>query len=80
MEDNFKIVEYGQSKNHYAVLVEKALMKNPETGEWNECVIYRQYKNINPNGEYVPVDPAKAMIFVREYNDFWKKFSLCLDL
>lgn len=76
---DLKIVEYGTSKNHYAILVEKALMKNPETKEWVECVIYKQHKNL-VNGEYVPVPEEDKMIFVREYKDFWNKFTLCLDL
>ena len=74
-----KIVEYNASKNRYVVLVEKALMKNPETGEWLESVIYQQYKNL-VDGEYVPVSEEGKMTFVREYKDFWNKFTLCLDL
>lgn len=80
MDQTLKIVEYGETKNHYAVLVEKALMKNPETKEWIDCVVYGQYKQVNEVGEYIEVPESERMIFVREYYDFWKKFSLCLDL
>lgn len=78
--DQIKIVEYGETKNHYAVLEENALMKNPETRDWVKSVIYIQYKNVNETGEYVEVPESERMIFVREYTDFWNKFSLCLDL
>lgn len=80
MEKDLIIVEYGKTKNHYAVLKDKALMKNPETGEWQECVIYEQHKLLNPSGEYIYVEPENRLMFVREYSDFWKKFTLCLDL
>lgn len=79
MSNNLKIVEYGNSKNHYAILEEKALMKNPETKEWVECVIYKQHKTL-VDGEYVPVPEEEKLTFVREYYDFWSKFTLCLDL
>ncbi len=78
MEKDLIIVEYGKTKNHYTILVDKALMKNPETGEWQECVIYQGYKILNKNGEYI--EDMNKLTFVREYNDFWNKFTLCLDL
>lgn len=74
-----KIVEYGVSKNRYTILAEKALMKNPETKEWVDCVIYQQYK-ILIDGEYVTVPDDTKMVFCRESSDFWNKFTLCLDL
>lgn len=80
MLDNKKIVEYGGTKNHYSILAEGAFMKNPETREWDRCVIYEQYKELNDNGEYIPVSDSEKKIFVREYKEFWKKFTLCLDL
>jgi hypothetical protein len=81
MDQVTKIVEYDKTKNHYVVLSDgKALMKNQETGEWARCVIYSQYKNINEKGEYIEIPEEMRMIFVREYTDFWNKFSLCLDL
>ncbi len=75
-----KIVEYEETKNRYIVLNENALMKNPETREWETCVIYQEYKHCIP-GEYyeeVPIESRK--VFVREKKDFLNKFTLCLDL
>jgi len=78
--ENLKIVEYSKSKNHYAVLVENAFMKNPQTREWERCVIYEQHKELNDVGEYIEIPEKDKKTFVREYNEFWKKFELCLDL
>lgn len=49
-----KIVEYEGTKNHYIVLQENAIMKNPETREWENCIIYQEYKHCTPEG-YVEV-------------------------
>ena len=62
-----KIVEYEGTKNHYIVLQENAIMKNPETREWENCIIYQ-------------VPESERKIFVREKKDFLRKFTLCLDL
>lgn len=81
MEDkNIKIVEFEGTKNHYRVLSETAIMKNPETRDWQECVIYEEYKILNPSGEYVEVPETSRKVFVRERLDFLNRFSLCLDL
>lgn len=74
-----KIVEYEGTKNHYKVLCDTALVKNPETREWDLCVIYEEYKHNTPEG-YVEVPEEDRKIFVREKNDFLNKFTLCLDL
>lgn len=75
-----KIVEYEGTKNHYIVLSESGLMKNPETREWQECVIYKQYKELNNLGEYIEIPEEQRKIFVREKQDFLNKFTLCLNL
>lgn len=74
-----KIVEYEGTKNHYKVLLETAIMKNPETREWEECIIYQEYKKSTPEG-YVEVPEKEKKVFVREKKDFLNKFTLCLDL
>lgn len=74
-----KIVEYEGTKNHYKVLQEDAIMKNPETREWEKCVIYQDYKRSTPGG-YVEIPPENRKIFVREKKDFLNKFTLCLDI
>jgi hypothetical protein len=74
-----KIVEYEGTKNHYKVLQEDAIMKNPETREWEKCIIYQEYKHNTPEG-YIEVPAEERKIFVREKKDFLNKFTLCLDL
>lgn len=78
--DNRLIVEYGKTKNHYVVLNENVLMKDQNTGEWVTGVLYKQHKEFNHRGEYVPIPEEEKLTFVREYKDFWSKFTLCLDL
>ena len=68
-----------QIVNHYIVLQENAIMKNPETREWENCIIYQEYKHCTPEG-YVEVPESERKIFVREKKDFLRKFTLCLDL
>lgn len=80
MDSSNLIVEYGKTKNHYAILDDNVLMKDPSTGDWKRSVLYKQHKTLNDLGEYIPVPEIDAKVFVREYNDFWKKFILCLDL
>lgn len=77
--NNKKIVEYDETKNHYIVLYESALIKNPETMKWVECVIYQSYKKSTPFG-YEEIPEEEKKIFVREKKDFMSKFSLCLDI
>ena len=78
--NNRLIVEYGKTKNHYVVLNEDVLMKDQNTGEWVTGVLYKQHKEFNHRGEYVPIPEEEKLTFVREYKDFWSKFTLCLDL
>lgn len=74
-----KVVEYEGTKNHYKIIQENALMKNPETREWENCVIYQEYKHNTPKG-YIEVPVEDRKIFVREKKDFLNKFTLCLDI
>lgn len=74
------IVEYEKTKNHYVVVNNSALMKNPETLLWQECVIYESYKKINSLGEYEKVPDEEKKVFVREKKDFMSKFIPCFDL
>lgn len=80
MDNNNLIVEYGETKNHYSVLNENVLMKDPSTRKWRRSVLYQQYKNLDDRGEYVLIPEEDRLSFVREYKDFWNKFTLCLDL
>ena len=59
---------------------EDKFMKKSETREWQECVIYQQYKELNTLGEYIEIPEKHRKIFVREKQDFLNKFTLCLDL
>ncbi len=49
-------------KNKEYVLLYEANMKDPETREWHECVVYRQEES--------------GLVFVRESIDFYYKFEL----
>ena len=55
MKEIFKYIKTGQL---YEV-VQKAIMKNPITREWEDCVIYRQHDTENP------------MTFVRNAEEFY---------
>ena len=74
-----KVVEFYKTKNHYEILDESALMKDLNSGDWVEAVIYREYKELICE-EYVEITDRPKQTFVREKRDFNKKFSLCLDL
>lgn len=75
-----KIVEYEGTKNHYRILSEDGKMKNPETREWQACIIYEDWKHVAKSGEYIEVPESARKTYVREKLDFLNKFSLCLDL
>ena len=55
MKEIFKYIKTGQL---YEV-VQKAIMKNPITRKWEDCVIYRQHGTENP------------MTFVRNAEEFY---------
>ena len=50
-------------------------MKNPETRNWDNCIIYTQYKILNRNGEYIEVPENEKLTFVREETEFMLKFE-----
>lgn len=79
-KENLRIVEYEKTRNRYVIVSESALMKNPETYSWEDCVIYKSYKKLTSSGEYEEVPEEDKKIFVREKKDFISKFLLCLDL
>ena len=55
-----KVVEY--KKNKYRVK-EFVLLKHPDSGEWLQAVLYRQFG-------------GQGLMFVREKKDFIMKFTL----
>lgn len=65
------IYKFRRTENLYKV-IDIALMKNPVSREWEECVIYEQYKHYD-DGAYFDVLPK--MTFVRELTDFNKLFT-----
>lgn len=69
-----KIYKYNGSGNLYKV-IQEALMKNPQTRNWDECVIYRSYKNLCENGTYISVPEDDILVFVREKSEFLTKFE-----
>ena len=70
------IVKFLKTGDLYKVLEENSVMKNPESREWNKCVIYQQYKKL-VGGEYQDISDPK--IFVRERKDFLNKFLPAFD-
>ena len=38
MDNDNLIVEYGKTKNYYAILDDNVLMKDPSTGDWKRGV------------------------------------------
>lgn len=73
-----KVVEFEGTKNRYLVLSDEAKIKHPETREWMDGVIYQEYKRVTSRGDYEEV--SQPNVYVREKEEFKKKFSLCLDL
>lgn len=70
---NKKIVKFKETGNYYEVLKESALMKNPQTREWQDCVIYTQYADKDNN----PVPEDEKLTFVRLKSEFDEKFINC---
>lgn len=69
-----KIYENKESKNRYKILSDNALMKNPVSREWEECVIYVPYETKGENGN-VKVNSIENQVYVREKSDFLEKFK-----
>ena len=64
----------------YEILGDRFEMKHPETGEWLRAVSYKKYKVLD-NGNLVEPGPEfEGRVFVREYQDFIKKFEICQNL
>lgn len=73
-----KIMIYPKTKNLYEVLnnSSESLLKNPETRDWMDAVIYREYKKYDSlTGNYNEVPESEKKIFVREKIDFFNKFQ-----
>lgn len=75
------IVKFLETGDQYEVLNLNVEMKDPSTREWIKAVSYKRYKTLNhETGELeLPGDDIKDKVFVREFNDFRRKFESCLD-
>ena len=70
-----KIYEFKETKNRYRILNERALLKDPTTREWRECIIYTPYETYNQtDGTRTKVSGVEEQIYVREKSDFNDKF------
>ena len=50
-------------------------MKNPETRNWDNCIIYRSFKLLGKDGNYVEIPEEERLTFVREEIEFYAKFE-----
>lgn len=80
MKDLYKdsIVMFKRTGNLYKILSSNCKMKHPETREWISAVVYQSFKTLSDSGEYV--DDQEKKIWIREFQDFNKKFELTLKL
>lgn len=80
MKDLYKdsIVKFKRTGNLYKILSSVCKMKHPETREWISSVVYQGYKILTDSGDYI--DDPDQKIWIREFQDFNKKFELTLKL
>ena len=67
-----KIAEFSRTKNKYKILFDSVKMKNPETRQWQDCVVYQDYIHFD-NPDVIIED---GQIYVRELTDFNNKFKI----
>ena len=54
---------------------ERALLKDPTTREWRECIIYTPYETYDPETKTrTKVSGVEETVYVREKEDFNNKF------
>lgn len=71
---NLDIVKYKGTGNLYQILSLDCKMKNPQTREWEECVIYQSLMDLGPSGRYT--ENQEHRVWVREKNEFNLKFEV----
>ena len=69
-----EVYRFKNSGNLYEV-TQRALMKNPETRNWDNCIIYRSFKLLGKDGNYVEIPEEERLTFVREEIEFYAKFE-----
>ena len=69
-----EVYRFKNSGNLYEV-TQRALMKNPETRNWDNCIIYRSFKLLEKDGNYVEIPEEEILTFVREEIEFYAKFE-----
>jgi hypothetical protein len=69
-----EVYRFKSSGNLYEV-TQRALMKNPETRNWDNCIIYRSFKLLEKDGNYVEIPEEERLTFVREEIEFYAKFE-----
>lgn len=72
---NLDIVKYKGTGNLYQILSLDCKMKNPQTRDWEECVVYQSLMDLIPEtGEYK--ENTSHNIWVREKIEFNLKFEV----
>ena len=71
---NLDIVKYLGTGNLYQILSLDCKMKNPQTREWHECVVYQSLMDYDPEtGNYT--ENHDHHIWIREKTEFNIKFK-----
>ena len=72
---NLDIVRYKETGNLYKILSLDCKMKNPQTREWQECVVYQSFMDYNSTtGSYT--ENPEHHIWIREKTEFNTKFEV----
>ena len=76
-----KVVEDQETLNHFELLSTETEGRDSKTGEIKKVAVIKDYKEYRPElKDYVEVPENKKEIYVKEFVDFSKRFSLVLDL
>lgn len=72
---NLDIVKYKETGNLYKILSLDCKMKNPQTREWQECVVYQSLMDYDPTTESY-IENHDHHIWIREKIEFNTKFEV----
>ena len=73
MMKNLDIVRYKGTGNLYQILSLNCKMKNSQTREWEECVVYMALMDLTSEGKYI--ENQEHRVWVREKSEFKNKFE-----
>lgn len=72
---NLDIVRYKETGNLYKILSLDCKMKNPQTREWQECVIYQSFMDYDHETDSYIKNTCQHS-WVREKTEFNTKFEV----